>query len=272
MKKIIGIIGFGNMGSAIGQRIRTCYQVIVFDKDRSKTENISGIQAALDNIDLVKTADAVILAVKPQDFKTLLAEIKEHIKDKLVISIAAGITTAYIERQLGKARVVRVMPNLPARVGKGMICLCKGKTTHEKDLNFTQQLFGNLGKTLVLDENLMDQATAISGSGPGYNYYLNENKSIEEIKKYTEEVFIPSLTASAKKLGFTPQQAKILAETTGGGSIAFLEETKISPTDAKKQVASKGGTTQAGIEVLKKRGSLLEAVKAALRRARELSK
>jgi len=272
MKKIIGMIGCGNMGSAICQRLKDIYDLAVFDKDANKTDKLTDINVASNIADLVKKSDAIILAIKPQDFDNLLGDIKDYIKDKLVISIAAGITTEYIERCLGNVRVIRVMPNMPAKIGKGMSCLCKGKFATEDDLNFTKQLFANLGETLVLNEDMMDAATAISGSGPGYFYDLVQDKNIEEIAKFAMDSFIPSLTDSAENIGFAPEQAKVLAEATTQGSISLLKEARLSPSELKKQIASKGGTTEAGLEALRKGGSLKDAVRAALKRAKELSR
>lgn len=268
----IGIIGFGNMGSAIAEQIKPKYQIWTFDKDKNKTKNLLDINIADNAVDILNKVDIVILAVKPQDFDAILNEIKDYIREKLVISIAAGITTGYIGKFLGKVRVIRVMPNMPARIGKGMSCICKGKFADKEDLNFVKDLFNNLGKTLILDEDMMDAATAISGSGPGYLYDWSEGKDTEEIKKYIKNIFTPSLTSAAQDIGFTPEQAKILAETTSEGSIVFLEKTKLSPCELKRQITSKGGTTEAALEVLHKGGSLADAVKAAVRRARELSK
>lgn len=267
----IGIIGFGNMGSAIGERLKTDYEIVVFDKDKNKTSGLSDINVTKNITDLVNKVNTVILAIKPQDFEIVLNEIKNYAKDKLIISIAAGITTKFIEAYLGRVRAIRVMPNLSAKVGAGMICLCKGKYAKKNDLAFAKQLFGKLGKTLVLKEKMMDASTAISGSGPGYFYDWVEGKSIEEIKN-TASRFASSLTATAQEIGFTYPIARTLAETTTKGSILYLEETKLSPAEAKKQVASKGGTTEAGLEVLHNGGSLTEAVKAALKRARKLVK
>lgn len=272
MTKTIGIIGCGNMGSAIVERLKSRYQVYAFDKDKNKTKDISGAQIAKDNIDLVNKVDIVMLAVKPQDFDAVLDEIKSCAKDKLVVSIAAGITTGYIEERLGRVRAVRVMPNLPAKIGRGMICLCRGKSASDEDLSITEQLFKNLGETLVLNEDMMDAATAISGSGPGYLYDWAEGRTAQEIRQYAKDIFIPALADSAENIGFNPEQARILAENTAEGSIVFLEKTNLSSSQLKKQVASRGGTTQAGLEVLHRGGSLKEAVKAALMRAWELSK
>jgi len=259
------------MGSAICQRLKNSYSLFVFDKDSAKTKNLSGVNVAENILDLLNKSEAVILAVKPQDFDNLLNEIKTNIKGELVISIAAGVTTGYIEKILGRVKVIRVMPNLPARIGKGMSCLCRGKFASDKDLNFAKELFDKLGQTLIINEDMMDAATAISGSGPGYFYNFIEKKDREEIKQSADK-FVESLSASAKSIGFSNEQANILAKATVGGSLALLQETKLSPLELKKQITSKGGTTEAALEVLHNSGSLRDAVKAALKRAKELSK
>lgn len=271
MQTNIGIIGCGNMGRAIFERLKDEYSLLVFDKDATKTKDLLSVNVAKNITDLLNKSEAIILAIKPQDFEGILKEIKNHFRDKLVISIAAGITTEYIQKILGKVKVIRVMPNMPAKIGKGMSCLCKGQFTSEEDLGFAKSLFDNLGETLVLNEDMMDAATAISGSGPGYLYDWAEGKDLKEIKNYAA-TFTTTLTTSAESIGFSQLQAEILAKITTEGSIAYLEKTKLSAPEAKKQVVSKGGTTEAALEVLHKGGSLGEAVKEALKRAKELSK
>lgn len=273
MNKIIGIIGFGNMGSSIASRIKNDYQVLVFDKEKSRIANPGEDLGTVDNLkNLLEESEVVLLAVKPQDFDQVLKEMKGLVKDKLVISIAAGITTEHIEKILGIVRVIRSMPNMPARIGKGITCITQGKFASEEDLDFAQNLFDYVGETLVIEEKMMNQATAISGSGPGFFFDLIENKDIEQVREYAENIFIPSLCTSAEKIGFNPEQAELLAKMTGLGSVAIMKETKLKAVELKKQVASKGGTTEAGLDVLHKGGNLEEAVKAALKRAEELSK
>lgn len=268
----IGIIGFGNMGSAIAQRIKTKWEVAVFDKERQKTQNLSGIHVAQNIEDLLAQSGVMILAVKPQDFDGVLAEIKDSVGNKLVVSIVAGISTEYIEKFLGQARVVRAMPNLPAKIGKGMSCLCKGKSTTEEDLNLAEGLFDNLGKTLIIKEEMMDAATAISGSGPGYFFDSIQNKNSGEIGKFAKNAFIPTLITAAEKIGFSRPEAELLTQATVEGSMELLKKTQLTPLELRNQVASKGGTTEAGLEVLHIGGSLEEAVEAAKKRAGELSK
>ena len=274
MNKKIGIIGFGNMGSAIAEQLKAGYQITVFDKDKDKTQNLKGINVVLGTAALIKQVDVVVLAVKPQDFDVVLDEAKTIIDGKLIISIAAGISTAYIEKVLGKVKVIRVMPNLPVKVKEGMSCLCKGKFADDEDLKFTEDLFKRVGKTLIIDnEDMMNSVTAISGSGPGFFCDLVEGKSLDEIKDFSEQYFIPSLIDTATNLAFTPIQAEILATTTGGGIVQYLIRGNLTPDEVKKQVVSPGGTTEAGLKVLLHDIKNLEkAVKAALKRAKELSR
>lgn len=274
MVKRIGIIGYGHMGAAIAERARASYEISVYDKDIAKTKSAQGVSIVASIKELVDKSEAIILAVKPQDFDFVLAEIGSFAKDKLTISIAAGIETSYIEKQLKGARVVRVMPNLPAKIGKGMSCIAGGSTAKDTDLKSVVDLFTVLGKALVIDEQMMDNVTAISGSGPGFEYdlFILDKVQAGERKRYVEESFIPQLTKAAVILGFHPETAKTLAVTTGNGALAYLEVTRLSPAEALAQVQSKGGTTEAGVKVLKGLATLDDAVKAAAQRSKELSK
>ena len=275
----IGIIGFGNMGSCLAERIKSKdLKVWAFDKDKAKITKPAGVGVARDNIDLVKHVEVVILAVKPQDFDKVLDEIKKKIKVKLVISIAAGIPTTYVEKKLEDTegiRVIRAMPNMPARIGEGITCLSKGEFASDQDLDFARRIFNKLGETLILGEERMDAATAISGSGPGYCYDLMESQGVDASNEYELERFrdgfILLLAGAAVNIGFSPTYAMILAKSTAIGSIDLLKQSKLSPAELKRQIASKGGTTEAALEVLHRGESLDNAVKAALARAKELS-
>lgn len=271
-RKKIGVIGFGNMGSAIAERIKHKYQVYIFDKDKNKTGNFPGIEVA-DNVkDLANKSDIVIIAVKPQDFDSLLAEIRDCLKDKLVISIAAGITTGYIEKALGPARVIRVMPNIAAVAGKSISYVCRGRFAKDGDLNLSIRLFNCIGHTFVFSEDSMNAATAVGGSGPGFWGYLFGKKPTEEWDKYKSSYFIPELTDAAISVGFDKKEARLMATLVTAGSSAAVETLHITPVELAKKVASKGGTTEAGLEVLENGGTLTDAVKAAKKRAEELSK
>lgn len=276
MKKI-GIIGFGNMGLVIGERLKTHsdkYTLFAYDKDTKKTEKIAQINVTEKSTDLVNQSEVVILAVKPQDFSEVLSEIKSHAKDKIIFSVAAGVTTQAIEQHLGKMRIVRVMPNMPARIGCGITCISKGRYAEDDDIVLAKELFGALGQTMILEEKMMNAVTAISGSGPGYFFYLIQvvdSKNFHEVEKFSRNIFIPCIEEAAKGLGFGAEEARILATATAEGSVALLKATHLPPEELLSQIASKGGTTEAAIEVLNNGGSLKQAVKAACRRAEELS-
>ena len=122
----VGIIGYGNMGQAIAERIKEKYAVCVFDKDKNKISALENIVAVSDLVHLVQQSEIIILAVKPQDFKSVLDEIKSSVGEKLIITIAAGISTEYIKSLLGQSvRVVRIMPNLPSQIGRGVSVISK---------------------------------------------------------------------------------------------------------------------------------------------------
>lgn len=269
----IGILGFGVMGSAIAERLRSHYQVCVFDKDQSKTNSLQGMDVAGDVSTLVIWSDALILATKPQDFSGMLAEVKPAVAGKLIISIAAGIPSAYIEDALGRARVIRVMPNLPAKIGKGVICLCKGRYADDADIDFSGELFNYVGKTLQIEESMMDAATAVSGSGPGFFYALLERMPQGQWEDFSRKIFIPAFSQAAQAVGFPAKDAGVLARATTEGSLALLKETRLSAGQLRMQVTSQGGTTEAGLKALQGNIERLSAaVGAALERARELSK
>jgi pyrroline-5-carboxylate reductase len=269
----IGILGYGNMGAAIADRLKSKYQIFVFDKDTEKTKGCSGITIVKDLAELANSANALILAIKPQDFEKSLVEIKDYQQLHLIISIAAGITTSYIEARLGKRAVIRTMPNLPAKVGAGMICITRGKYTTDIDLSFVQGLFNRLGQTMEIDEKLMDAATAVSGSGPGFLYELINNLPRVSWDTFINEQFIPKLSYAAAQVGFSVEQSRLLSKTTAEGSMSLLYESKVPAAILKVRVTSRGGTTEAGLAALKSNVDNLElAVRAALRRSEELSK
>lgn len=270
----IGIIGFGNMGSAIALQLKNDYNIFVFDKDENKTRDLSGVNVVKNIEELVKQTDTIILAVKPQDFDSVLSKIKPYVRKKLIISIAAGIKTQYIEKKLGEIKVVRVMPNIGAKIKEAESSLCKGKKAEGKDLDFSRRLFNYIGKTWVMEEEMMDAATAISGSGPAYIYYDMENRGINPLNVPEEirQEYVERLSAAAIRVGFDPATASDLAACTTGSSLDLTIVAGLSPAELKKQVASPGGTTEAALKILTQGGSWEDAAVAALKKARELSK
>jgi len=263
-----GIIGYGNMGRAIAERIKEKFPVSIFDKDKKKTQGISiPVSATLE--DLARDSETIILAVKPQDFDLMLDEIKAFTQDKLIITIAAGITTRYIKNRLGeKIRVIRAMPNMAAQIGKAVSVMFKEDNATEQDLDEAWQLLNSIGLVLVVgEEKMINAATAVSGSGPAFFCHYIKEKQNAQGKR---DEFIKKLSEAAVSIGFDKREADVLSEKTVDGIIAMLKQGNASCEDIIARVSSKGGTTSAGLEVLKAGGSLEEAVKSASRRADEL--
>lgn len=274
MRKTIGIIGYGNMGSAIAEKIRGKYELFVFDKDTSRLKQATGVSVVGSIAEVVTSAEAVIIAVKPQDFDEVLGEVHPFSKGKIFISIAVGIKTTYIERKLGDARVIRAMPNLGAIVGRSVTCICRGRFTRQDDLALANDLFSHIGRVEELPEDMMDIVTGVSGSGPGYyfDFVARRNNDYNQDKNKFMQEFIVSLTGAAREAGLDANLSELLAREICLASDLTLVYTKLTAEELRKKVASKGGTTEAGLEVLQRGGSLTEAVQAAVKRAKELSK
>lgn len=262
------------MGAAIAQQLQSKYRIFVFDKDKNKTKDISGINITKNLTDLLSKVEAVIVAVKPQDFTGLLKQIRHEAQDKLIISIAAGISTQYIEKILEDRRVIRVMPNIGVGIAESVTCLSKGAFATDEDLAFAQELFYYLGTTRVIKEEMMNAATAISGSGPAYIFSFIVENALDpgDIPEHTRHDLMKRLKSAAESVGFNPEEASFLAVNTTNTALSLLKKTKVAPLELIRQVASKGGTTEAALAVLKKGGSWEEAALAAFRRAEELSK
>lgn len=265
--KKIGIIGCGNMGEAILSRLANILEkstsIMVSELDAERRDYIQKkykIIVEIDNNAVVKFADVIILAVKPKDFDKIL---KEEVccgasKDKLLISIAAGITTKYIESIVGKnIPVIRVMPNMPAIIGEAISCIAPGSAATQDNVKLTKEIFSAVGDVVEIDEKHIDAVTAISGSGPAYFFYL-----------------IEALIEAAEKLGLDKKTASRLVLKTAVGSTKLLEALKEEPQELRKKVTSKGGTTEAALKVFEKKiikSIIHNAVKAAHKRSKELS-
>jgi len=261
----VGIIGTGNMGEAIirglsGQRKK--FSIFVCEKDKKRFNKISKrYRLKKCSIrELTKVCEIIIICVKPQEMDSLLKELKSVLaKNIKVISIAAGVTTPHIEKILGKAAtVLRVMPNLPGLIGRGVSAYCLGKKAAKRDAEITEKIFKTIGKVLRIKENKMDAVTAISGSGPGFLAYITA-----------------SLEEAALDVGLSKEQARLLSVSTIAGTGSLLEMGFANAKELAKRVASKGGTTQAGIKEFKKRkmkSIIKKAAFAAVKRAKELNK
>ncbi len=268
MKEKIGIIGGGNMGAAIINGIYQDYIVKVCEKDPNRRRYLKRrFSLDIDTIEgIIQDSSIVILAIKPQDFDSVLKELSIAISSARVrcrkririISIAAGITTAYIERRLGVGiRIVRAMPNLPAQVGMGITAVCAGQFSKKKDLRDACNIFDKVGSTVIVDESQMDAVTAVSGSGPAYVF-----------------LFVEYLNKAAKFLGLKELGNKLVIDTLRG-SLRLLETQKADAATLRAMVTSKGGTTQAAMDVFFANNVekiFKDAIIAARKRAKELSR
>jgi pyrroline-5-carboxylate reductase len=219
------------------------------------------INAMQDNAEVVRSAETLVLCVKPQQADDVVRQIAGAFKPDrhLLASICAGVTTARIEALLPSgARVVRVMPNTPMLVGLGASCLCGGKHARLEDLTAIEQLFSSASLTLRVEERMMDAVTGLSGSGPAYLFYLVE-----------------AMVDAGLAEGFTREQATALSVRTVLGAAQMLEETKLPPEELRRRVTSPNGTTQAAVERLDAdsiKAKITAAVRRAAERSRELGK
>jgi len=262
MKLKIGIIGGGNMGSAILSSIFQKYEVFVCEKDKKRAAFLRRKYNVLSFslFSLVRMSDVIILAVKPQDSNTVWPGLKKEMtKEKTLISIAAGLTSSFIEKKIGgKPRVVRTMPNMPAQIKEGITGIALGKYAKRSDAIIACNIFDNVGKTVVVEEKWIDAITAVSGSGPAYVFY-----------------FIENLMNAAKALGLNEKLSKDLVKETVSGSVHLFMKYKDVPETLRSRVTSKGGTTEAAIKVLQKKKMdkiYLQALRAAQKRAKQLAK
>ncbi|MGH7821310.1 MAG: pyrroline-5-carboxylate reductase, partial [Candidatus Binatia bacterium] len=218
-----------------------------------------GIGWAKDNRELVVGSEIVVLAVKPQTLPQVLAEIREAVSPRtLFVSIAAGFPLRRLAGALGeKARLVRVMPNTPALVGKGMSVAVRGGGATVSDERRVLRLLRAVGDAItVADERLLDPVTGLSGSGPAYVY-----------------LFAEALIAGGVQAGLDPAASRRLVLQTLDGACAMLKETPWSPRELREMVSSPGGTTLAGLGVLEQAGffqAVVAAVERATARSREL--
>ena len=266
--KRVGFVGGGNMGEALirgllGTGLVPAELLSATDVRAERTSQLATqfkITAHSDNLRLVREADVVILAVKPQIMATVLGEIAPAVTAQhLLISIAAGVATATIRAALGKdARIIRVMPNAPALVLRGATAIARGRGLAPDDLATAEAIFGAVGRAVVLDEELMDAVTGLSGSGPAY-----------------VAIVIEALADGGVRMGLDRATALTLATQTVLGAAQLLAETGMHPGALKDMVSSPGGTTIAGIAALEEGGirtTLIGAVERATQRSRELGR
>jgi pyrroline-5-carboxylate reductase len=264
----IGFIGAGNMANALIKGLTTSGtysqgQLAVSDNDPEKLNSIYekfGLKGYTSNIQLVEASKVILLAVKPQVIRVVLEEIKHAIKEgHLIVSIAAGIPIKMIQSIMGNnIPIIRVMPNTPALIQKGISAIAAGETATPSHMDIAKKIFEAVGKTMVVDEEMMDAVTALSGSGPGYLFKIMEY-----------------LAAAAHKYGFDDKTSLLLVIQTVLGAAYLADESDLSLSRLREMVTSPGGTTAAALGFLEEKGlkDIIEgAIDAAYRRSIELGK
>ncbi len=266
--KRVGFLGAGNMGEAMIKGLLQAglvpaETILAADVRTERLADIArryGVQTAAGNAALVAGSDVVILAVKPQIMGVVLKEIADVVdRTKLLISIAAGVATRTLRAHLGKpVRLIRVMPNTPALVLEGVTAIARAEGLERGDLETAEELFGAVGRVVVLDEDALDAVTGLSGSGPAFI-----------------AIVIESLADGGVKMGLDRATAMTLAAQTVLGSAKLILETGTHPGQLKDMVSSPGGTTIAGISALEDGGlrrTLISAVERATERSRQLGR
>ncbi|NLN59765.1 MAG: pyrroline-5-carboxylate reductase [Deltaproteobacteria bacterium] len=268
LQKKMALIGAGRMGEGLlagilSRDLMKPEAITVFDRIADRLEELErtyGVRPAGDSRSAPAGADIVILGVKPGDIRELLGEIRGALGGKtLLISIAAGVSTASIEEALEKkTRVVRAMPNMPALIGYGAAALAPGRYAEKDDIATALEIFDAVGISVVVTEDLMDAVTGLSGSGPAYGFMM-----------------IEALSDAGVLMGLSREAARKLAAQTMLGAAMLCLEGQKHPAALKDMITSPGGTTIAGLKALEEgnfRATLIRAVEAATLRSKALGK
>ncbi|MCP4363682.1 MAG: pyrroline-5-carboxylate reductase [Planctomycetes bacterium] len=273
LDKGIGLVGAGKMGTALlrgilNARLVKPKRVFICDLDAKRCSELAkelGVKVAKTNKELATNVSLIILAVKPSGVPGVLEEVRDHVTPKthLVVSIAAGVTTATLEAGLEDGcRVIRAMPNAACLVGEAATCYVAGKNATDKDIETAANILGSAGKVFRLEEKHLDAVTGLSGSGPAY-----------------AAMIIEALADGGVKMGLPRDTAvKLAAQTLLGTAKMVLDEDEkegYNTVRIKEIVTSPGGTTIEGLSALEKgglRASLIQAVEAATRKSRSLGR
>ena len=261
------IIGGGNMGMTYAQNflhthIVTNESLFILEKSMKKADELRklGIGTVYGEPgDFVEKVDLIIMAVKPQDTNELFSTIKDYVDpQQVILSIMAGVKMETISTALGNQKIIRAMPNLPAQIGDGMTVFTSSADVTRIELVMVQNLLNATGKTLYVEnEELLNAATAISGSGPAYVFF-----------------YMQGLINSAKSMGFSQSEAEMLSFQTFRGAVELFNKFDFSCEEWIAKVSSKGGTTEAAFESFhsSRLNDLMDdGYRAALIRAEELS-
>ncbi|OPY02490.1 MAG: Pyrroline-5-carboxylate reductase [Syntrophorhabdus sp. PtaB.Bin047] len=262
----VGIVGVGNMGESVLRALMQkgvkkddlCF--VEAKKDRAlhigKTYGIKDVKKVRE---LAKRSDLIVVAVKPQDARKVLPDVASSMDaSKVLVSIMAGVTMANIIALAGRSvKVIRMMPNIAVKVGQGVIGVAAGADVSQKEVSEVKDLFSSAGLTVDVGEELMDAVTSLGASSPAF--FL---------------LFLEAMIDGGVKTGIPRDKARAISLQVIKGTIAMLEEENVHPALMREMITSPGGTTISGLAALEDkafRGSVIEAIEKAAKRAKELS-
>ncbi len=264
----LGFIGTGAMGSAMIKSvcrsgILSDGRIKIYDSDSNKTSALSretGAGVCASAAETVSKSDIIVLAVKPNVLESVLKSIKDTLDDKkIIVSFAVGIPISFYKNIVGKDRkVVRTMPNTPMQVNEGMTLISYDSSTGESEIEVIKKLFECTGRVEILDEKLMSEVTALTGSSPAYVY-----------------MFIEAMADAGVQSGIPRALAYRLAAQAVLGSAKMVLETGRHPAELKDQVCSPAGTTIQAVSALEKNGfryAVIDAMGECTKKAREIGK
>ncbi|TDQ31248.1 pyrroline-5-carboxylate reductase [Zeaxanthinibacter enoshimensis] len=260
------VIGAGNMGLTYAEGMSKSpflkkRNIMILDTSEEKQRQIGKIEyfdGFKDLKDCVPAADIIFVAVKPYHAEVLFQQMKPYLNnDKIIISIMAGVTIQGMQEATGITKIVRAMPNLPAKVGQGITSYVSSPEVSRIELFTVEGLLASTGKAIrVSSEKYIDASTGISGSGPAYVFY-----------------FMQSMMEAALQMGFSENDSKVLVSQTFTGAVELFNQSQLSPNSWMERVASKGGTTRAALDSMDDNNvsdKIKEAAFAAFNRAVEL--
>ena len=230
----------------------------VFEPSRERVKNMYGIHVSDNNVDVVDAVDVLVLAVKPQYYEEVIAEIKDTVSDdEIIVSIAPGKSLSWFDEMFGKSlKFIRTMPNTPAMVGEGMMGVCANERVSQEELDTVLDLCSGFSKAEVIDEKLMDVVTAVSGSSPAYVFML-----------------IEAMADAAVSGGMPRKQAYQFAAQALLGSAKMVLETGMHPGELKDMVCSPAGSTIEGVRILEQNGfrsAVFEALNGAAEKGKKM--
>ena len=262
----LGFIGCGNMATAMIKGIMDSKKVMAEEiiasaksvRTKEKIKSELGICVAQKNVDVVKNADVIFLAVKPVFYEEVICEVRDAVRDdQIIVTIAPGKTLEWLREKFKKdVKIIRTMPNTPAMVKEGMLGLCKNELVTSEEMELICNLCESFGKAEEVPERLMDVVVGVSGSSPAYVF-----------------MFIEALADAAVADGMPRAQAYRFAAQSVLGSAKMVLETGMHPAALKDMVCSPGGTTIEAVRVLEEKGmrsAVFEAAKACVKKAKEM--